>query len=119
MPHETDVLLGNGRKMSRYFYNELDARRGDLLLLFCYIITGLLDSSAILIWGSFVSIQTGNTVFFGLRLFGTDNDQLVKSGVSIASFCLGSFCFVRFHRIFMRFSAYRGRYAGWVRKGER
>jgi hypothetical protein len=31
----------------------------DLVLLFCYIITGLLDSSAVFIWGSFVSMQTG------------------------------------------------------------
>jgi hypothetical protein len=27
--------------------------------LFGYIITGLLDSSAVFIWGSFVSMQTG------------------------------------------------------------
>ena len=32
---------------------------GDLILLWCYIITGLLDSSAVSIWGSFVSMQTG------------------------------------------------------------
>lgn len=32
---------------------------GDIALLFCYIITGLLDSSSIFIWGSFVSMQTG------------------------------------------------------------
>jgi hypothetical protein len=31
----------------------------DLVLLFGYIITGLLDSSAVFIWGSFVSMQTG------------------------------------------------------------
>ena len=31
----------------------------DVVLLLCYIITGLLDSSSISIWGSFVSMQTG------------------------------------------------------------
>jgi hypothetical protein len=31
------------------------------VLLFCYIITGLLDSSAVFIWGSFVSMQTGES----------------------------------------------------------
>lgn len=38
-----------------------DVSRGwaDLVLLVCYVITGLLDSSAISIWGSFVSMQTG------------------------------------------------------------
>lgn len=32
---------------------------GDIALLGCYIITGLLDSSSVFIWGSFVSMQTG------------------------------------------------------------
>lgn len=31
----------------------------DVVLIFCYIITGLLDSASISIWGSFVSMQTG------------------------------------------------------------
>lgn len=38
-----------------------DVRRdwADLVLLACYIITGLLDSASISTWGSFVSMQTG------------------------------------------------------------
>lgn len=32
---------------------------GDVALLGCYVITGLLDSSSIMVWGSFVSMQTG------------------------------------------------------------
>ena len=31
----------------------------DVVLILCYVITGLLDSSAVFIWGSFVSMQTG------------------------------------------------------------
>lgn len=31
----------------------------DVVLIACYIITGLLDSASISIWGSFVSMQTG------------------------------------------------------------
>lgn len=104
-PHETDALLSESRPrrsrhLSRYLQHELDPRRGDLLLLFCYIITGLLDSSAVFIWGSFVSMQTGNTVYFGLGLVGTGDDRWIKSGVSIAGFCLGSLCFAVFHRAF-------------------
>lgn len=34
----------------------------DVVLIFCYIITGLLDSSAISDWGSFVSMQTGRFI---------------------------------------------------------
>jgi hypothetical protein len=32
----------------------------DLILILCYLITGLLDSASISVWGSFVSMQTGN-----------------------------------------------------------
>ena len=34
---------------------------GDIVLLGCYIITGLLDSSSVQVWGSFVSMQTGKS----------------------------------------------------------
>ncbi|KAJ5157907.1 uncharacterized protein N7482_009007 [Penicillium canariense] len=108
MPGENEPLLGHEhsspprpRRILHYFRTELDPRRGDLLLLFCYVITGLLDSSAVFIWGSFVSMQTGNTVYFGLGLVGTDDDRWIKSGVSIAGFCLGSLCFAAFHRTFL------------------
>ncbi|KAJ5475383.1 hypothetical protein N7539_008449 [Penicillium diatomitis] len=111
MPSETEALLGNGhshpspprsrsRGFLRHLRDEIDPGRGDLLLLFCYVITGLLDSSAVFIWGSFVSMQTGNTVYFGLGLVGSDDTRWVKSGISIAGFCLGSLFFGLFHRTF-------------------
>ncbi|KAJ5566623.1 hypothetical protein N7535_008261 [Penicillium sp. DV-2018c] len=106
MSRETDPLLGNNTpnpqrsRLSKYLRDELSPSRGDLVLLFCYIITGLLDSSAVTIWGSFVSMQTGNTVYFGLGLVGTEGNRWIKSGVSIAGFCLGSLCFAAFHRHF-------------------
>lgn len=31
----------------------------DLVLLLCYVVTGLLDSSSTQVWGAFVSMQTG------------------------------------------------------------
>ncbi|KAK3389682.1 hypothetical protein B0H63DRAFT_499640 [Podospora didyma] len=74
---------------------------GDLVLLLCYVITGLLDSSSISIWGSFVSMQTGNTVYIGLGLSApSEGTRWIKSGTSLLSFCLGSFLFSRFHRFF-------------------
>ncbi|CAI7592349.1 unnamed protein product [Penicillium glandicola] len=108
MSGETEPLLGNGRaskphrlsQLSKNLCDEIDPKYGDLVLLFCYIITGLLDSSAVFIWGSFVSMQTGNTVYFGLGFVGTKDDRWIKSGVSIAGFCLGSLCFATFHRVF-------------------
>lgn len=69
---EETPLLGNGgaqlakdesgsvrEKLSRHFAADVSKNWADLVLLFCYIITGLLDSSAVFIWGSFVSMQTG------------------------------------------------------------
>ncbi|KAH7409447.1 hypothetical protein BKA64DRAFT_397843 [Cadophora sp. MPI-SDFR-AT-0126] len=73
----------------------------DIVLLLCYIITGLLDSASISTWGSFVSMQTGNTVYIGIGLAAPKESQRwIKSGVSLISFCVGSFCFSRFHRFF-------------------
>ena len=94
---------------------------GDVALLGCYLITGLLDSSSIMVWGSFVSMQTGkhhspfpltqptperiltkitgNTVYLGLGLIAPeDNDRWLRALISIVCFCFGSFCFSAFHR---------------------
>lgn len=84
------------------------------LLLVFYFLTGILDSSAILTLGAFVSMQTGNTVYFGsgviLPLIGTqkggndgrgDNgDKWIRAGISVGSFCLGSWGFAKFHWFF-------------------
>ncbi|KAH7368807.1 hypothetical protein B0T11DRAFT_316874 [Plectosphaerella cucumerina] len=73
----------------------------DLVLLACYMITGLLDSASISSWGSFVSMQTGNTVYIGLGIAAPrESTRWIKSLVSLASFCLGAFAFSRFHRYF-------------------
>lgn len=128
---ETDPLLpGNNTKCSsnaltrlqEHLHTTVSPHHTDLILLFCYVITGLLDSSAVYTWGAFVSMQTGNTVYLGLGLAsqtsysssrnnidniksnvyaggGSNNpDRWVKSGISIASFCLGSLCFAALHR---------------------
>ncbi|KAM0426444.1 hypothetical protein ACHAPT_008135 [Fusarium lateritium] len=71
----------------------------DIVLLSCYVITGMLDGVSISTWGAFVSMQTGNTVYVGLGpTAGTDRWK--KSGTSILSFCAGSFFFSRLHRRF-------------------
>ncbi|RFU24755.1 hypothetical protein B7463_g11580, partial [Scytalidium lignicola] len=56
-----------------------DVRRdwADGILLFCYLITGLLDSSSISIWGSFVSMQTvAAAVIVVIRPPTKDNQDL-------------------------------------------
>ncbi|KAM0546464.1 hypothetical protein ACHAPJ_010822 [Fusarium lateritium] len=78
-----------------------DVRRdwADVMLLACYIITGILDSASISTWGAFVSMQTGNTVYLGLGPTAGTN-RWRKSGSSILAFCVGSFFFSRLHRVF-------------------
>ncbi|KAI1608293.1 hypothetical protein EDD37DRAFT_654290 [Exophiala viscosa] len=102
---ENQPLLGGKAKstssFTEYMKEDIDRRWADLLLLLSYIITGLLDSSAVFIWGSFVSMQTGNTVYLGLGLVEpTKGTRWIKSLTSIGFFCFGSFCFSRFHRYF-------------------
>ncbi|KAI1764019.1 hypothetical protein GGR53DRAFT_495266 [Hypoxylon sp. FL1150] len=80
-----------------------DVRRdwADLILLACYVITGLLDSASISTWGSFVSMQTGNTVYFGLGLAAPhESTRWIKSGTSLGCFCIGSVFFSSLHRLF-------------------
>lgn len=62
---ESATLLNKsgGHALGRRLYNHLtvniDRSWGDIPLLACYIVTGLLDSSAVFIFGCFVSMQTG------------------------------------------------------------
>lgn len=68
-PDEETPLLGRPGKPSdrfrvwkrlrRHMNANVSKHWADSVLLFCYIITGLLDSSATMVWGSFVSMQTG------------------------------------------------------------
>jgi hypothetical protein len=65
---ETAALLSNkqhegsttaGKRLRRHMTRNVSNVWGDLALLFTYIITGLLDSCSVFIWGSFLSMQTG------------------------------------------------------------
>jgi hypothetical protein len=48
-------------RLHKHFTADISKSWADIALLGCYIITGLLDSSSVFIWGSFVSMQTGKT----------------------------------------------------------
>ncbi|RMY52526.1 hypothetical protein D0863_14234 [Hortaea werneckii] len=93
-------------RVRNHFDVNLNKKWGDLALLLCYIITGLLDSSSVQVWGSFVSMQylhliAGNTVYLGLGIVApTESTRWIRSGISIGCFCLGSMMFGHFHRYF-------------------
>lgn len=99
-------LLGRPkpRTTTTWLANDVSRSWADVVLLLCYVVTGLLDSASTQVWGAFVSMQTGNTVYVGLGLASLvsppASPRLYRSGVSLISFCIGSFLFARFHRRF-------------------
>ncbi|KAH8897216.1 hypothetical protein GQ53DRAFT_778397 [Thozetella sp. PMI_491] len=108
-PEEHDSLLPGSkaparsapRRLLMHLNEDVSLERTDIILLYAYFLTGLLDTSATAIWGTFVSMQTGNTVFLALGLAGPGtSSRWVKSGISLLSFCLGSFFFARLHHAF-------------------
>lgn len=64
-PDEERPLLGTSKPRSlasrwrKYLVADVNRDWADVILILCYFITGLLDSSSISVWGSFVSMQTG------------------------------------------------------------
>lgn len=96
--HNPKSLTSRMREAAKH---EIKRDWADVVLILCYIITGLLDSSSISIWGSFVSMQTGNTVYIGLGLAApSEGTRWIKSGTSLGCFCIGSFFFSSFNRHF-------------------
>ena len=53
-------LSRGGRKL---LTEEVSRSWADLVLLLCYVVTGLLDSASTQVWGAFVSMQTGMPLF--------------------------------------------------------
>lgn len=43
----------------RHLTADVNRDWADLVLVLCYLVTGLLDSASISVWASFVSMQTG------------------------------------------------------------
>jgi hypothetical protein len=54
-PHRQSILA----KCRKSLTAEVTRDWADLVLLLCYVVTGLLDSASTNAWGAFVSMQTG------------------------------------------------------------
>lgn len=78
---------------------EVSTTHADIFMLTCCLISGLVDSTIYNAYGTFVSMQTGNTIFIGLGPSGPRSTTIpygwAKSLTSIACFCTGCFCFSR------------------------
>ncbi|KGO76314.1 Protein of unknown function DUF1275 [Penicillium italicum] len=97
MDHEKGAFGG----LSISLKAELEPQHADLLLFACCLTSGLVDSTIYRAYNTFVSMQTGNTIFVGL---GASHQNLrpfgwARSLTSIGCFILGSFLFARLHRV--------------------
>ncbi|KAM0231912.1 hypothetical protein ACHAPO_008210 [Fusarium lateritium] len=95
---------GSPSTVSRRFTTDIDTRWGDLLLLVCFFIAGLVDSAAFNMYGCFVSMQTGNTIFVGLGVSHQPENLPSKAWsrclVAIVCFGVGALFFSTVHRHF-------------------
>ncbi|TGO13631.1 hypothetical protein BTUL_0066g00200 [Botrytis tulipae] len=87
-------------KMKKHFAQEVSTDHADILMLICCLITGFLDSTLYNAFKTFVSMQTGNTIFVALGASDQNNRPFgwARSLISIGFFCIGSFTFSRCHR---------------------
>ncbi|KAL9634688.1 MAG: hypothetical protein Q9164_003942 [Protoblastenia rupestris] len=76
---------------------EVTTSHADVLFLSCCFISGLVDSTIYDAYGTFVSMQTGNTIFLGLGGATPHSTSKpygwAKSFCSIICFCVGCFFF--------------------------
>ncbi|RAQ61613.1 DUF1275 domain protein [Aspergillus flavus] len=85
-----------------FFKAEVQPKHADVLLFACCLCSGLVDSTLYNAYNTFVSMQTGNTIFVGL---GASNQNprpygWARSLTSIGCFIIGSFIFARLNRLF-------------------
>ncbi|KAF4587136.1 DUF1275 domain protein [Ophiocordyceps camponoti-floridani] len=80
---------------------DLDVRLAYLPLLVCCFVSGLTDGTIYNAYGTFVSMQTGNTIFVALGTSGQNNKPYgwARSLCSIVFFVLGSFTFARLYHL--------------------
>jgi len=104
-PDKTDLPQSSipwATRLRLRFTSDVDPRWGDIVLLGCFLTTGMVDSVAFNTWNCFVGMQTGNTIFAGLGVSNLPSNvprhTWVKSLVAILSFCLGALFFSRYHR---------------------
>ncbi|KAI3399727.1 hypothetical protein diail_5794 [Diaporthe ilicicola] len=97
---ESRADYGFTQVQKRRWSGTIDASLANIPLLACCFITGLLDTTMFQAYGTFVSMQTGNTIFLALGA----SDQNIKpydwarSLCSIGCFGIGAVFFSRLHR---------------------
>lgn len=92
------------QKVKSHLSADISTRWADLVLMVCFMVSGLVDSCAYNAYNCFVSMQTGNTIFLALGAndlpIATPSLAWTKSLTSILSFLLGAGLISAFHRTF-------------------
>ncbi|KAJ5769747.1 uncharacterized protein N7511_001798 [Penicillium nucicola] len=96
----TDTEKGAFAGLAASLRAEVEPQHADILLFACCLTSGLVDSTIYNAYNTFVSMQTGNTIFVGL---GASNQNArpygwARSLTSIGCFVLGCFLFAHLHR---------------------
>ncbi|KAI4247642.1 MAG: hypothetical protein LQ352_006104 [Teloschistes flavicans] len=100
-PQAPSSPLSFTSKIIAYFAAPVTVAYTDILMLLCCYISGLVDSTIYNAYGTFVSMQTGNTIFVGLGGSQTRSNKpygWAKSLTSIFCFFLGCLFWSRFSR---------------------
>ncbi|KAJ5217157.1 hypothetical protein N7468_010165 [Penicillium chermesinum] len=88
--------------ISRYMGMELDRTHTDLVLIICGFVAGLVDGLSFNAWGSFSSMQTGNTVFIALGVSGQPEYPAylwAKSLIALTVFLSSTIFFIQLSRL--------------------
>ncbi|KAJ5170981.1 Protein of unknown function DUF1275 [Penicillium coprophilum] len=87
--------------ISRHFRADIDTTHTDIPLIVCGFVGGLVDGLSFNAWGSFSSMQTGNTIFLALGPSGQPAYPAylwAKSLVALTVFIASNILFIRMHR---------------------
>ncbi|KAI1409565.1 hypothetical protein F5Y13DRAFT_170152 [Hypoxylon sp. FL1857] len=98
---EPPRAVASSRGFLRHLSQEINPGLGSIPLLACCFATGLTDGTLYNAYGTFVSMQTGNTVFVALGTSGQNNKPFgwARSLCSIGCFTVGCLAFSRLHKL--------------------
>ncbi|RAL12215.1 YoaK family protein [Aspergillus homomorphus CBS 101889] len=89
-------------RIARHFQAEIDISYADLPLIVCGFVSGLVDGLSFNAWGSFSSMQTGNTVFIALGASGQPRYPAylwAKSLIALCTFITSNILFIQTSRL--------------------
>ncbi|PWY92819.1 hypothetical protein BO70DRAFT_367825 [Aspergillus heteromorphus CBS 117.55] len=86
----------------RHFRAEIDIAYADLILIVCGFVSGLVDGLSFNAWGSFASMQSGNTIFIALGVSSQPRYPAylwAKSLIALCTFLISNILFIKVSRL--------------------